>query len=87
LRTHLGCPAQYGPSTIEFLCPAMAACTMRAPGRPCKDRLPGHLPSIAAKVVKGQIRALNRRRDHPDVTKAPLDTCLLWPRNKYQFKS
>jgi len=54
--THLGCPVQYEPSTIEFICPCHGGVYDARNGQVLQGPPPMPLPSIAVKVVNGQIR-------------------------------
>mgnify|MGYP001792188779 CR=1 FL=1 len=54
--THLGCPVQFEPSTIEFVCPCHGGVYDARNGQVLQGPPPTPLPSIAVQVVNGQIR-------------------------------
>ena len=55
--THLGCPVQYEPSTVEFICPCHGGVYDARNGQVLQGPPPSPLPPIAVQVVNGEIRA------------------------------
>lgn len=54
--THLGCPVQYEPSTVEFICPCHGGVYDARNGQVIQGPPPGPLAAIAVQVVNGEIR-------------------------------
>jgi thiosulfate dehydrogenase (quinone) large subunit len=54
--THTGCPVQYDPSTIEFICPCHGGTYDARTGQVLQGPPPAPLPSIPLHVIDGQIR-------------------------------
>ncbi len=54
--THAGCPVQYDPSTVEFVCPCHGGVYDAHNGQVLQGPPPSPLPTIAVHVVDGQIR-------------------------------
>ena len=55
--THAGCPVQYDPSTIEFICPCHGGTYDARTGQVQQGPPPAPLPSIPVHIINGQIRA------------------------------
>ena len=54
--THAGCPVQYDPSTVEFVCPCHGGVYDARTGKVLQGPPPAPLPPIPVHVVNGQIR-------------------------------
>ncbi|MGZ4783705.1 MAG: QcrA and Rieske domain-containing protein [Oryzihumus sp.] len=54
--THAGCPVQYDPSSVQFLCPCHGGVYDGRTGQVLQGPPPAPLPSIRVHVVGGQIR-------------------------------
>ena len=54
--THAGCPVQYDPSAVQFLCPCHGGVYDARTGQVLQGPPPSPLPTIAVHVVQGQIR-------------------------------
>lgn len=54
--THAGCPVQYDPSNVQFLCPCHGGVYDARTGRVLQGPPPSALPSIPVHVVAGQLR-------------------------------
>jgi len=54
--THAGCPVQYDPSSVQFLCPCHGGVYDGRTGQVLQGPPPAPLQSIPVHVVGGQIR-------------------------------
>lgn len=54
--THAGCPVQYDPANVQFLCPCHGGVYDARTGKVLQGPPPSPLPSIPVHVVAGQLR-------------------------------
>ena len=54
--THAGCPVQYDPSSVQFVCPCHGGVYDARTGQVLQGPPPAPLPAIPVHVVSGQIR-------------------------------
>ncbi len=54
--THAGCPVQFDPSSVQFICPCHGGMYDARTGQVLQGPPPSPLPSIPVHVVNGQIR-------------------------------
>jgi len=54
--THAGCPVQFDPSAVQFICPCHGGMFDARTGQVLQGPPPSPLPSIPVHVVNGQIR-------------------------------